>query len=189
LDLACGAGRTTLRLFEMGYRVKGIDLSPVLLSTAKKRFPYISFEEGTYCKINEKEESYDNVLISFNGLDYAFPEEERENAISECFRVLKKGGCFMFSTHNIKHIHGALLPWNKHKLFLLKNMFNAFLCKKYIFEPHTGLWTFYGSPEYIKKQVEKYGFRFKEMFGFRSCFNNVMNKYLSPYIHYIFLKE
>jgi SAM-dependent methyltransferase len=187
--LACGAGRTTLRLFEMGYKTKGIDLSDVLIGVAKRRFPYLDFEEGNYCSVQEGNESYDNILLSFNGLDYAFPEGEREKALSECFRVLRKGGHFIFSSHNIKYIHGALLPWNKHKFFLLKNSFNAFLNKKYIFEPHTGLWTFYGSPNYIIKQTENHGFKLKEMYGFRSFFNDLMNKYLSPYIHYVFLKE
>jgi 2-polyprenyl-3-methyl-5-hydroxy-6-metoxy-1,4-benzoquinol methylase len=38
LDLACGAGRTTLRLTELGYKVKGVDLSDVLIDYARKRF-------------------------------------------------------------------------------------------------------------------------------------------------------
>jgi len=46
LDLACGAGRTTIPLYEAGYKVKGIDLSEVLIGAAQKRFPYIPFEVG-----------------------------------------------------------------------------------------------------------------------------------------------
>jgi ubiquinone/menaquinone biosynthesis C-methylase UbiE len=105
LDLACGAGRTTVRLYEMGYKVKGVDISDILINAAKKRFSHILFEEGDYTKIMEKDSSYDNILISHNSLDYAFPEDKREKAISECARVLRKGGTLLMSSHNIKSLH------------------------------------------------------------------------------------
>ena len=90
LDLACSAGRTTVRLYELGYKVKGIDLSDILINAAKKRFPYIHFETGSYCEINEENNSFDNILVSYNGLDYAYPEDQREKALSEFARVIKK---------------------------------------------------------------------------------------------------
>jgi ubiquinone/menaquinone biosynthesis C-methylase UbiE len=63
LDLACGAGRATLRLWEMGLAVKGIDLSEFRLATAQRRFPYLDFELGDYCELHESDESFDHVLI------------------------------------------------------------------------------------------------------------------------------
>ena len=195
LDLACGAGRTTVRLYEMGYVVKGVDLSDVLLNTAKKRFPYIVFETGNYCDICEADESYDNVFISFNGIDYAYPEEEREKAYKECNRVLKKGGHFMFSTHNIKWFHGVLFPWNKDRMLLVKNMFTAFKKQKYVYEKRTGLWTYYASPEYIISRVERYGFKFKEKIGssrygtFQKFLKReTLDKYFCSWINYVFEK-
>jgi ubiquinone/menaquinone biosynthesis C-methylase UbiE len=195
LDLACGAGRTTVRLYEMGYKVKGVDLSEVLLNVARKRFPYIEFDVGNYCSIQEEDESYDNILISFNGLDYAYPESEREKAIAECRRALKRGGHLMFSTHNIKWLHGLLFPWNNDRMLLLKNMFNAFKEQKYIYEKGTGLWTYYASSEYVINQVEKAGFKFKEKIGnkrlkkLRGRINSeILDKYLCPWINYVFEK-
>lgn len=188
LDLACGAGRTTVRLYEMGYEVKGIDISDILISTAQKRFPYLSFEIGSYCDINEKDESYNNILISYNGLDYAYPETEREKAISECFRVLKKNGIFIISSHNIKALNPASLPLTSHKWFLLKNSINSLLQKKYIYEPFIGTWTFFGSPKYVISQVEKHGFIFKEMIGVRPSLNQTLNRCFSPHLTYVFAK-
>jgi ubiquinone/menaquinone biosynthesis C-methylase UbiE len=195
LDLACGVGRTTVRLYESGYKVKGIDLSETLVTVAKKRFPYIEFDIGNYCDIQEKDESYDNILISFNGLDYAYPESEREKAITEFKRVLKRGGHLMFSTHNIKWLHGTFFPWNKDRMLLIKNIFNAFKEQKYIYEKGTGLWTYYASSEYIIKQVERKGFKFKEKIGnkrlkkLRAHMNSAMlDKYLCPWINYVFEK-
>jgi ubiquinone/menaquinone biosynthesis C-methylase UbiE len=188
LDLACGAGRTTLRLFEMGYKVKGIDLSDVLINTAVRRFPQIPFEIGSFSDIKEKDESYDNVLISFNGLDYAYPELEREEALGECVRVLKGGGYLILSSHNIKAFHGSPFYWKRHKLLLLKNILNAFYSKKYIYDFSASGWTFYSSPEYVINQVEVHGFELEEMLGFRTFFSKRQNKYLSPWIDYVFRK-
>jgi ubiquinone/menaquinone biosynthesis C-methylase UbiE len=134
----------------MGYKVKGVDLSDVLINAAMKRFPYIPFVAGSYCSINEDDNSFDNILISYNGLDYAYPEQERMKAIAECARIIRKGGYLIFSTHNLQYFLGVCLPWNNHRLFMLKNVFNSFLKGKYIYETHTGLWTFHASTKHIK---------------------------------------
>ena len=102
LDLACGSGRTTVNLFRQGYNVKGTDLSEPLIAVAKEKFPEIKFETGDFSDIKEENESYDNVFISHNSIDHAYPISQREKVIEECYRVLKPGGHFVFSSHNIK---------------------------------------------------------------------------------------
>jgi SAM-dependent methyltransferase len=47
-------------------------------------------------------------LFSFNGIDYLHPEE-RHKALAEAFRVLRPGGRFSFSTHNLR-VLGNRLP-------------------------------------------------------------------------------
>lgn len=188
LDLACGGGRTTLRLYEMGYtRIKGVDLSDVLVDLAQKRFPAIQFEVGSYCDIQETNESYDNVLLSHNGIDHAFPETEREKAISECARVLRPGGYFVMSSHNIKSLYGSPFYYKQRKWWLLKNMWRAPFSRAYVYDLKS--WMFYGSPNYCIQQIEKHGFKLVESIGFRGMTNPVMNKWLSPYIHYVFQKR
>jgi SAM-dependent methyltransferase len=186
LDLACGIGRTTLRLYEMGYIVKGIDLSDVFINIARNRFPYISFDEGSYTNILEDDSSYDNVLISHNSLDYAYPESEREKAIKEVARVIKKDGIFILSSHNIKSLHFSPHYLRNRKRFLLNNIFHSFKRKKYILDMK--MWTFFASPEYIINQIEKEGFILKELIGFKIFYNKILNKYFSPFIHYVFKK-
>jgi ubiquinone/menaquinone biosynthesis C-methylase UbiE len=190
LDLACGLGRTTLRLHEMGYAVKGIDLSDAFIEIAKKRFPAIPFALGSFCDINEKDDSYDSILISYNGLDYAYPEAEREKALNECYRVMRHGGYLIMSTHNIKSFLGAkcYIRGRGNIKFWLKNICSGFRENNYIFD--TGRWTFYASPEYVIKQFESRGFSFEEMKGYnKPDYNNFQSKYFCPWIDYVFKKN
>jgi 2-polyprenyl-3-methyl-5-hydroxy-6-metoxy-1,4-benzoquinol methylase len=53
LDLACGVGRTSLVLHEMGLSVKGIDASSTLIDAAKRRFPYLDLRVGSFDRIEE----------------------------------------------------------------------------------------------------------------------------------------
>lgn len=186
LDLACGAGRTTLRLKELGYNVKGVDLSDKLIEVARKRFPDINFETGSYTDIKESENSIDNILISHNGLDYAYPENQRIKAIQECSRVIKPGGYFITSMHNIKSLHFSPYFLKERKIWMIKNTLRGFKEKDYVFD--LDMWTFYCSPSYCIKQFRTLGFELKEIIGFRSSHNTFFNKYISPFNHFVFQK-
>jgi ubiquinone/menaquinone biosynthesis C-methylase UbiE len=186
LDHACGSGRTTVRLHEMGFCPKGVDLSDVLIGAAKKRFPHLEWEQGSYTKIAERENSFDHVLISHNGIDYVYPDGERAVTFRECRRVLKTGGTLILSSHNIKSLH--LSPYYflhfRRLWWKMVNTFQAFKDFAYVFD--LGAWTFFGSPEYVIRQIEAEGFRLREMVGFRLSHHPLFNKYVSPYIHYVF---
>lgn len=192
LDLACGGGRTTVPLHEKGYSVKGVDLSEVLIQAAQNKYPHVQFQVGDYCSIQECNESVGNVLISHNGIDYAFPESERVITLEECLRVLKKNGILIFSSHNIKSLYFSYFYFKPAELrsWYLKNMRFAPDENEYILAPTLGLdlWTYFGSPKYIIHQVQNVGFKFLEMRGFELSPNYWFNKYCSPYIHYVFVK-
>lgn len=107
LDIGCGAGRTSWGLKQMGYEVTAIDLSAPLIEAAKRNYPDIDFGVGDATKLEFPDNTYDMVLFSFNGIDGLFPVAKRLTAISEIRRVLKSGGVFVMSTHNlIGHIFG-----------------------------------------------------------------------------------
>lgn len=193
LDLACGGGRTTVPLHDLGYSVKGVDLSDVLIQAAQKKYPPVHFQVGNYCSIEEPDESVGNILISHNGIDYAFPESERIIALEECLRVLKKNGILIFSSHNIKSLYFSYFYYKPAELrkWYLKNMKYAPKVKEYILAPTLGLdlWTYFGSPKYIIQQAQKIGFNLLEMKGFGLSDNYWFNKYISPYIHFVFMKN
>jgi len=187
LDLACGAGRTTLRLHEMGAVVKGIDLSEWLIATARRRFPYLDLQVGDYCDLNEPKDSFDHILISFNGLDYTYPESNRGRAIQNCFQIVRRGGTFIFSSHNLKALYFSpyYLHWSDLK-FKLRNTLAARGEKTYLYNKSNRILVFHASPSYVIRQTEAAGFEFVEMVGFRRSRNRFFNTYCSVWNHYVF---
>ncbi len=187
LDLACGAGRTTLMLHEMGLSVKGIDASENLIATAKKRFPYLDLNVGRFERLDEADSAYSHVLISANGLDLAYPESLRELTLLECLRVLQPGGTFIFSSHNLK----ALLPWSprywrKAPLWKLRNTLKGFRGAARISEGQ--LHGIFCSPEFIVRQCQRIGFKFLEMIGPRVSSSTRQNSIFDTSIYYAFRK-
>ncbi len=101
LDIGCGAGRTTYRLLENGYKVVGADLSETLLEAARARCPGIEFHHADVRCMPFKDESFSQVLFSFNGMDQVHPIEDYLKALKEIRRVLSPGGILIYSGHNI----------------------------------------------------------------------------------------
>jgi ubiquinone/menaquinone biosynthesis C-methylase UbiE len=186
LDLACGLGRTTLILHEMGFSVRGVDASEVLINTAKRRLPYLDLRVGSYDRIEEPDSAFSHVLISFNGIDLAFPESQRLTSLRECARVLKPGGTLIYSSHNIKSLHLFSPRYRSQILWKLRNSLRAFKQRAYILE--AGLHTLYTSRQFVIAQTEQVGLKLLEMVWFRMFGNERIDRYFSPYIHYAFRK-
>jgi ubiquinone/menaquinone biosynthesis C-methylase UbiE len=186
LDLACGVGRTTLLLHEMGMKVRGVDLSEVFIQTAKRRLPYLDLHVGSYDEIHEADTSWDHVAISFNGIDYAFPQAQREKALRECVRVLKPGGTLIFSSHNLKSLHWFSPYYRSQLKWKLRNCLKAFKEWDYVLEGNA--YTFYSSRQYVTRQAEALGLELEEMRGFAKFKSAKLDHYFSPYILYVFRK-
>lgn len=100
LDLGCGAGRTTIYIFENGCNVIGVDISDSLIDQARKNFPEIDFRVMDARSLNFKDSSFDAVFFSFNGIDNLTSLTERKKVMEEVRRVLRPGGFFIYSSHN-----------------------------------------------------------------------------------------
>ena len=96
LDIGCGTGDMLLCFAKERHDcvLTGLDFSPNMLKVAKKRLkevPDVKLIRGNALDLPFKDNSYDGVSISFalrNTADY-------RKALSEAFRVLKSGGCFV----------------------------------------------------------------------------------------------
>jgi ubiquinone/menaquinone biosynthesis C-methylase UbiE len=106
LDIGCGTGRTTFGLYGMGYKdILGLDLSEEMISAAQKiandKSLEISFAIENACALSFNTDSFDAAVFSFNGIMTIPAKETRQKSFNEIYRVLKPGGLFIFTTHDI----------------------------------------------------------------------------------------
>lgn len=104
-DIGCGLGRTTFELKKMfpNSKIEAIDINKIFINNCKKRNSDNSIlfkHKNIIEKINEKEK-YDLILFSFNGLTNILEEEEVRMALNNIYNLLKKGGKFIFTIHDM----------------------------------------------------------------------------------------
>lgn len=105
LDLGCGAGRTTLPLYEQGFqKIVGIDLSKTAIKNAKmlakQKKLEVQFLVADVLELPFEDNSWDGGIFSFNGLFCIPKKENRLKALQEIKRVLKPGAKLVFTAHN-----------------------------------------------------------------------------------------
>ena len=103
LDIGCGTGRTTIPLYNLGYKVLGIDLVPEMIENAKKiaqeKNLDIKYDVGDATNLKYPDNSFDNAIFSTNGFGQIPGKQKRQKAIEEIYRILKTGGYFILVAH------------------------------------------------------------------------------------------
>ncbi len=105
LDIGCGTGRTTFHLFRLGYeQITGVDFTPEMIAEAtalNENYQLnITFKEGDARNLEYKDQEFDSVIFSFNGMMSIPNSTQRKKALNEINRVLKGAGMFIFTTHD-----------------------------------------------------------------------------------------
>ena len=105
LDIGCGAGRTTIGLYKLGYHIiEGLDLSEAMIVQARrisKELNYnIIFSVGDAACLGYDGGNFEAVLFSFNGIMQIPGRENRIKVLKEIKRILKPKGYFLFTTHD-----------------------------------------------------------------------------------------
>jgi len=99
LDIACGGGRNSIYLAEIGFEVQAIDISDVaidwLTNQVNKRQLAITPVRTNLEQFVPPENSYD-VIINFNYL--------QRSLFPSIIKALKPGGLLFFQTMNVDHI-------------------------------------------------------------------------------------
>jgi SAM-dependent methyltransferase len=97
LDLGCGAGRHSLFLDTLGFKVVGCEVSPSHVEALNKKFPRLKFVVGVAPALPFSNATFDFVL-AVNSIYYlGSPSESLNTHLSEVSRVLRPGGCFVGS--------------------------------------------------------------------------------------------
>ncbi|MBZ7940021.1 bifunctional demethylmenaquinone methyltransferase/2-methoxy-6-polyprenyl-1,4-benzoquinol methylase UbiE [Campylobacter molothri] len=151
VDVACGTGdmiaiwQEKARMLSKNITsIKGIDPSEGMLEIAKQKFPNIDFIQAKAQNLPLENQSVDIVSISYGIRNVV----ERKQALSEFFRVLKKGGIFVileftkrekggfiatlrdFYLKNILPTLGGIISKNKSAYEYLPNSIDEFLSKE-----------------------------------------------------------
>lgn len=100
LDIGIGAGRTISHLTKLSNLYTGIDYSKPMIEACRKRYPQVNLINLDARNLSFfPDESFFFVLFSFNGID-CVSHSGRIEIFTEVYRVLQKGGYFVFSSHN-----------------------------------------------------------------------------------------
>lgn len=120
LDIGCGAGRTTIALYRLGYlNVQGVDLSKGMIqqavSFAERAGCPILFEVGDAISLRYGNETFDGALFSAQGFMCIPGARQRDRAIGEVRRVLRPGGHFILTTHDRHEAPEFASFWDEEK--------------------------------------------------------------------------
>lgn len=97
-DFGCGPGQTTRFLYDNGIKdITGIDLSPAMISAARRLSPEIKFETGDLLNIAYSPGHFESALAFYSIVH--FTNDQIRKCFGEINRVLKTGGDFLFSFH------------------------------------------------------------------------------------------
>jgi SAM-dependent methyltransferase len=99
LDAACGTGRHTRRLVELGHQVVGVDATPEMLELARAAAPRARFELGDLTDLPVESGAVDQAVCSL-ALDHA---PDLVPPLAELARVVRPGGRIVISD-----VHPAL---------------------------------------------------------------------------------
>lgn len=104
LDIGCGMGREAFALYDLGFKVTGVDISRPIITKAKqlaiesKRTIEFILTDGLY--IPFENDIFDIIIIWSQTFGLFYGEENQIHILQECKRVLKKGGILSFSGHD-----------------------------------------------------------------------------------------
>jgi SAM-dependent methyltransferase len=104
-DMGCGPGQIARYLHRQGIRTLGVDLSPQMVSEAKRLNPEIPFHQGDMLSLPDEDNSWGGIAAFYCIIH--IPRERIGEALREMKRVLKPGGVILVAFHigsEIKHL-------------------------------------------------------------------------------------
>lgn len=136
LDLACGKGRHSLTLNELGMNVLGVDLSEKSIAHAKQ------FEKDNLrFRVQDMRETFatnefDCVLNLFTSFGYFDEEFENQKVLNGVSAMMKEGGIFVLDYLNIHTAIQNLVPHEEKEIenvqFAINRSFDGVFLRKQI---------------------------------------------------------
>lgn len=141
LDLACGKGRHSIYLNQLGFKVTGIDLSPQSIESANKSAAEgLSFEVGDM-RNWRRANSFDYILNLFTSFGYFDTDHENIQVLNSVADNLKSDGYLILDYLNavktVKNLnHAELKHVDKIDFIITREIKNGFIVKSIRFHDH-----------------------------------------------------
>jgi len=110
-DIGCGTGTLSLRLFEQGYKVTGIDLSEEMLIEAQNKAAHPSPRLRFLCQDMRELRLPEpcDVAVSFcDSLNYLLDAADVQQTFTQVRKALRPGGLFLFDMHSVHKLREKL---------------------------------------------------------------------------------
>lgn len=106
LDLACGEGRYTALLHNLGYyNTVGVDISQALIDSGRKKYPGLNLRTGDMRQIRGK---FGLILSLFTSFGYFDTDEENRRLIESVYNALTPEGVFWLDFLNPAYVCSSL---------------------------------------------------------------------------------
>ena len=106
LEIGCGTGPISCFLAQQGYNVDGIDVSQTAIeiaqTNAKDRGLNIHYSVDDICSISKTMSGIYDIIIDGHCMHCITYDSDRHAALTNVFRLLKKGGYFIVDTMSIE---------------------------------------------------------------------------------------
>lgn len=97
LDAGCGPGHVTAHLRGLGVDAFGIDLSPAMITIARREHPGLRFEVGSMTDLDLPDASVGGVLAFYSLIH--LPDHEIPAVLAGFHRVVRPGGMILLGFH------------------------------------------------------------------------------------------
>lgn len=108
LDLGCGTGNMTIGLAKRGYRVTGVDLSPEMVSAARKKARESDLDLCFFVQdlrfLELPDCTFDSVICTCDVLNYLTSAADLVRAFRGVQRVLRPGGLWLFDLNSAQKL-------------------------------------------------------------------------------------
>jgi SAM-dependent methyltransferase len=96
-DMGCGPGHVARYLHERGIQVCGVDLSPVMVESARRLTPGIDFRQGDMMALDVPDAAWAGIAAFYSIIH--IPHSDMARVLGELRRVLRPGGLLLVAFH------------------------------------------------------------------------------------------
>ncbi|MBV9846225.1 MAG: class I SAM-dependent methyltransferase [Kutzneria sp.] len=89
-DIGCGPGRITAHLCSLGVSAFGVDLSPEMVTVARRTYPHLRFDEGSMSALDLGDAALSGIVAWYSIIHT--PPNQLPEVFAEFHRVLRPGG-------------------------------------------------------------------------------------------------